>query len=135
MDPSEDGSRPLELEDRIRNYARYFALIQKQHEALDRDDVAEVISLTDERERLARKLPPPDDLAASDDPMVQRLVVGLRARLVEGFRSHEALVDRMKSARSELASEIGGLEARTDALRAYIREEAPATEKRVDVRL
>jgi hypothetical protein len=134
MDPPDERRRSLDLEERIRTYAHYFALIQKQHDALDREDIAEVISLADERERLAGELPSPGDLAGSSDPDVQRLVSALKTRIAEGARNHEVLVKRMKAVRSDLATEIGGLDVRTGALRAYIREDAPTEAKRVDLR-
>jgi hypothetical protein len=134
MESGDERPISLELKERIRAYANYFALIQRQHEALDREDVAEVISLADERERLERKLPPPSDLVVSGDPEVQRLVANLKTRIAEAFRDHESLVERMKSVRSELGSEIGEIDVRTGALRAYIREDAPAEATRVDLR-
>jgi hypothetical protein len=132
VDAQDDRGRSLDLEERIRSYARYFSLVQQQHEALDREDIAEVISLADERERLERKLPAPTDLAGSNDPAVQRLVSRLKTRMAEGFRNHEQLVARMKDVRSEIASEIGSVKVRTGAIRAYIREDTPGEKSRMD---
>lgn len=132
--PKDDDKPSHDLEERIRSYARYFTLIRHQHEALDREDIGEVISLAEERERLEQKLPAPTDLGGSDDPVVQRLVSRLRARMAEGLREHESLVERMKSVRSELAAEIGEVEVRTGALQAYIREDGPTNVTRVDLK-
>ena len=131
---NEHSDRPPDFEERLRSYARYFALIQKQHEALDREDMAEVVSLAEERQRLEQQLPLANDLAASDDPIVRDLVAQLRDHLQNGLHQHRSLVDRMKLIRADLAAEIGGLEERTSALRAYVREDSPEARHKVDLK-
>ena len=130
----ERSDRPPDFEERLRSYARYFALIQQQHDALDREDMVEVVSLAEERQRLEQELPLASDLAASDDPIVRDLVAQLRDHLRHGLRQHNSLVERMKTVRADLAAEIGGLEERTSALRAYVREDSPETRRKVDLK-